>query len=107
MFHPQTCFMIGFFVSLATLEKSRIHRLGSLWLVTLFVFVFVCGLHVMHATVAEFNKLTVFVKDLVVLAGFREVLLDNCSKGFACWNYFTEGKLNLIAVIFLSLCGER
>ena len=60
-------------------------------------------MHVIYATVAEFNKFEVFVKDLVVLAGFREVRLDKCLKGFAYWDVFTEGKLNQIAVIFLPL----
>ena len=43
----------------------------------LLLFVFVLYFfHVIHATVAEFDKFDVFVEDLVVLVGFREVLLD-------------------------------
>ena len=48
-----------------------------------------------------FDKFEVFVDDLVVLVGLRELLLNECEKGFPSFDVFTEGELNLMVVTIL------
>ena len=80
------------------MEQIRIKEFFGCLLLWLVFFFF----HIIHATVAEFDKFEAFVEDLVVLVRFREVHLDECYKGFSCLDILTEGALNQVVVLFCS-----
>lgn len=61
------------------------------WLAVVVCFCCCFCCHVFPAILAVFDKFEVFVDDLVALVGHRELLLNECEKGFPSFDVFTEG----------------
>ena len=66
-----------------------------------------CCFHVIHATAADFDDEFQLPEDLVVLEGFREVLLEEWSVDVSL-NNFSEGRVeqNDLSFSVLVICGR-